>query len=94
MKVLCKHMCDEFDSGASTDKVGQASMQSCDVYEAVKTLKFSGQSLNSEAIQALSGSVLQLSTVVAQFQSLMDENQNRKDLSSSVRGLMDPFSCT
>ena len=82
MKVLCKHMCDcdEFDSGASTDKVGQASMQSCDVYEAVETLKFSGQSLNSEAIQALSGSVLKLSTVVAQFQSLMDENQNRKDL--------------
>ena len=54
-------------------------MQPCDVYEAVETLKF-GQSLNSEAIQALSGSVLQLSTVVAQFQSLIDENQNRKDL--------------
>ena len=59
MKDLCKHMCDEFDSGMSTGKVGQASMQSCDVYEAVETLKFL---LNSEAIQALSGSVLQLST--------------------------------
>ena len=31
-------------------------MQPCDVYEAVETLTF-GQSLNSEAIQALSGSV-------------------------------------
>ena len=40
MKVLFKHMCDEFDSGASTDKVGQASMQPCDVYEAVEALKF------------------------------------------------------
>lgn len=79
MKVLCKHMCDEFDSGASTDEVGQTSMQPCDVHEAIETLKF-GQSLNSEAIRTLSGSVLQLSTVVAQFQSLMDENQNRKDL--------------
>jgi hypothetical protein len=79
MKDLCKHMCDEFDSGTSTGHVGQPSMQSCDVYEDVETLKF-GQSLNSEAIQALSASVSQLSTVFAQFQSLMDEKQNRKDL--------------
>ena len=56
MKVLCKHMCDKFDSGVSTNKVGQMSMQPCDVYEAVEALKFA-QSLNSEAIQVLSGSV-------------------------------------
>ena len=80
VKVLGKYMCDEFDSGVSTDKVGQASMQPCDVYEAVETLKF-GQSLNSEAIQTLSGSVLQLSTVVAQSKVLWMRIKIEKTLS-------------
>ena len=37
VKVLGKHMCDEFDSGVSTDKVGQASI--CNLVMFMKPLK-------------------------------------------------------
>ena len=81
LKETCKQVCtcDEFGFESSMYKDWQPSIQSVDVYDALENLKFY-QSVNSEAIQALSGKILQLTSTMAQFQSFMDKNRNKKDV--------------
>jgi hypothetical protein len=49
-------------------------MQSSEVHEAFESLKL-GQSVNSEGIHALSGTISHLTSVIVQFQSFMDKNK-------------------
>ena len=60
-------------------KDGQPSIQSVDVYDSLENLKFD-HSVNSEAIRTLSETILQLTSMMAQFQSFMDKNQNKKNV--------------
>ncbi len=72
---MCKF--DEFGSETPTFKDEQPSMQSSEVHEAFESLKL-GQTVNSEAIQAISGTISHLTSVIAEFQGFMDKN--KKDL--------------
>ncbi len=78
-KELCKQMCkfDEFGLETPTFKDEQPSMQSSEVHEAFESLKL-GQTVNCEAIQAISGTISHLTSVIAEFQGFMDKN--KKDL--------------
>ena len=83
LQEMCKQVCtcNEFGLESSLCKDGQPSIQSVDVYDAMENLKFDQS--DSEAIQALSGTILQLTSTMAQFQSFIDKNQNRKDVDQS-----------
>lgn len=85
-KELCKQMCKCDEVGLETPilDAGQSSVQSSDVCEAFESLKL-GQSVNSEAIQALSGTIYHLTSVIAQFQSFMDKNQKDLDHGDETR---------
>ena len=69
MQSLCKLMC-SFEAPISDDR--QPSMQSAAVCDTLGDLQ-RGQSVNSEAIQALSGTITHITSVMSQFQNFMDK---------------------
>ena len=69
VQSLCKLMC-SFEAPISDDR--QPSMQSAAVCDTLGDLQ-RGQSVNSEAIQALSGTITHITYVMSQFQNFMDK---------------------
>ena len=69
MQSLCKLMC-SFEAPISDDR--QPSMQSAAVCDTLGDLQ-RGQSVNSEAIQAISGTITHITSVMSQFQNFMDK---------------------
>ena len=79
MKELCKQICklDEVNLETPISDARQSSKQSSDNCDDLQSLKL-GQLVNTEAIQALSGSISHITSVISQFQDVMDKN--KKDL--------------
>lgn len=77
MKELCKQICklDEDNLESPISDARQSSMKSSDICEEFENLKF-GQLVNTEAIQALSGSISHITYVMSQFQTFMDKSRN------------------
>ncbi len=73
LKELCKQICKQNEVISVAQ---QSSMQ--DVCEDLESLKF-GQLTNSEAIQAISGSISNIVPVIRQFQEFMDRNKKIYD---------------
>ena len=69
MQSLCKLMC-SFEAPISDDR--QPSMQSAAVCDTLGDLQ-RGQSVNSEATQALSGKITHITSVMSQFENFMDK---------------------
>lgn len=79
MKELCKQICklDEVNLETPISDARQSSKQSSDDCDDLLSIKL-GQLVNTEAIQALSGSISHITSVISQFQDVMDKN--KKDL--------------
>ena len=81
MQSLCKLMC-SFEAPIPDDR--QPSMQSAAVCDTLGDLQ-RGQSVNSEAIQALSGTINHITSVMSQFQNFMDKyNAVHCDITSNT----------
>ena len=79
MKELCKQICklDEVNLETPISDARQSSKQSSDDCDDLLSIKL-GQLVNTEAIQALLGSISHITSVISQFQDFMDKN--KKDL--------------
>ena len=79
VKELCKQICKD---PVGTKSLGLLSGEPADIYGDIEELK-SGQKTNSEAIQAMSDSILHISSVLSQFQHFINErNKTALDVST------------
>ncbi len=79
VKELCKLICKD---PVGTESLGLPSGEPADIYGDIEELK-SGQITNSEAIRAMSDSVLHISSVLSQFQLFINErNKTALDVST------------
>ena len=79
VKELCKQICKD---PVGTKSLGLLSGEPADIYGDIEELK-SGQITNSEAIQAMSDSILHISSVLSQFQHFINErNKTALDVST------------
>ena len=79
VKELCKLICKD---PVGTESLGLLSGEPADIYGDIEELK-SGQITNSEAIRAMSDSVLHISSVLSQFQLFINErNKTALDVST------------